>query len=118
MGRSDLGSGAPPGRAVQRPLNPALCVQSTFTLGYGPAMTPGAGLCGIGAVTGYGWGRERLWDGLSSGQPAGAWVPGHGSGGGPGWVVRVPAGGDPADGPSRFSRALRAAVREAVTDAR
>jgi 3-oxoacyl-[acyl-carrier-protein] synthase II len=37
--------------------------------------------------------------------------------GGTGWIARVPDGGDPADGPSRFARAMRAAVREAVDDA-
>lgn len=73
---------------------------------------------GIGAVTGYGWGREVLWDGLAAGEVAARQVPGHG----PdrdreAWVARVPEGGDDADGPSRFARAMRAAAREAIGDA-
>jgi len=76
------------------------------------------GVCGIGAVTAYGWGRAALWNGLVSGTEAGGWVDGHGPAGRPGWVCLVPDGGDPTDGPSRFARALRAAVREAVDDGR
>ncbi|RRO18431.1 3-oxoacyl-ACP synthase [Saccharopolyspora rhizosphaerae] len=34
------------------------------------------------------------------------------------WVAVVPPGGDEADGPSRFGRAMRSAAREAVADAR
>jgi 3-oxoacyl-[acyl-carrier-protein] synthase II len=76
------------------------------------------GICGIGAVSGYGWGRETLWDGLVSGKPAATIVSGLGPElGGAGWVARVPDGGDPADGPSRYARSLRGAVREAVLDA-
>ncbi|HKN55175.1 MAG TPA: beta-ketoacyl synthase N-terminal-like domain-containing protein [Amycolatopsis sp.] len=75
-------------------------------------------ICGIGAVSGYGWGRESLWDGLVSGSPAAAVVPGLGAElGNKGWVARVPDGGDPQDGPSRFARAMRAAAREAIEDA-
>ncbi|MFR9728909.1 beta-ketoacyl synthase N-terminal-like domain-containing protein [Saccharopolyspora sp. MS10] len=73
---------------------------------------------GIGAVTGYGWGREVLWDGLVSGMPAAVPEEGHGPGRDrTAWVARVPEGGDPADGPSRFARAMRAAAREAILDA-
>ncbi|MET0235029.1 MAG: beta-ketoacyl synthase N-terminal-like domain-containing protein [Kibdelosporangium sp.] len=71
------------------------------------------GICGIGVVSGYGWGREPLWDGLVSGRPA-ATTP---LGAEPMWAARVPEGGDPADGPSRFARAMRAAAREAIEDA-
>lgn len=78
----------------------------------------GMGICGIGAVTGYGWGRAALWDGLVSGKPAATIVSGLGPElGGAGWVARVPDGGDPSDGPSRYARSLRASVREAITDA-
>jgi 3-oxoacyl-[acyl-carrier-protein] synthase II len=35
----------------------------------------------------------------------------------PAWVGKVADGGDPKDGPSRFSRAMRAAAREAIADA-
>jgi 3-oxoacyl-[acyl-carrier-protein] synthase II len=76
------------------------------------------GVCGIGAVTAYGWGREALWDGLVSGKPAASLAAGFGTNPDePGWVALVPEGGEPIDGPSRFARAMRAAVREAVTDA-
>ncbi len=80
--------------------------------------SPGMGICGIGAVSGYGWGRETLWEGLVSGKSAATVVSGLGAElGGAGWIARVPDGGDPADGTSRFARAMRAAVREAVADA-
>lgn len=80
--------------------------------------SPGMGICGIGAVSGYGWGRETLWEGLVSGKSAATMVSGLGPElGGTGWIARVPDGGDPADGVSRFARAMRAAVREAVDDA-
>lgn len=76
-------------------------------------------IAGIGAVTGYGWGRETLWEGLLSGKPAARLYPGYG----PerdrhGWVARVPDGGDPELGPSRYVRAVMESAREAVADAR
>ncbi|WP_327549247.1 beta-ketoacyl synthase N-terminal-like domain-containing protein [Amycolatopsis sp.] len=75
-------------------------------------------ICGIGAVTPYGWGRDRLWDGLVSGAPSATSVAGYGAGpADPGWVGLVPDGGRPEDG-SRFARAMLAAVREAITDAK
>ncbi|WP_245677623.1 beta-ketoacyl synthase N-terminal-like domain-containing protein [Nocardia acidivorans] len=75
-------------------------------------------IAGIGAVTGYGWGRDTLWEGLLSGKPAARLHPGYG----PerdrhGWVARVPDGGDPELGPSRYVRAVQESVREAVADA-
>jgi 3-oxoacyl-[acyl-carrier-protein] synthase II len=76
------------------------------------------GICGIGVVSGYGWGRELLWDGLVAGKPAA--IPTDGLGGGPGqttWAARVPPGGCAKDGASRFARAMRAAAREAIDDA-
>lgn len=76
------------------------------------------GICGIGVVSGYGWGRESMWDGLMSGKPAATPEPDLGCAPGEsGWAARVPDGGDPADGPSRFARAMRAAAREAIEDA-
>ncbi|WP_374727583.1 beta-ketoacyl synthase N-terminal-like domain-containing protein [Haloactinomyces albus] len=76
------------------------------------------GICGIGTVTGYGWGREVFWDGLTSAKLAAAPVGGHGPNRDrTAWVATVPDGGDEADGPSRFARAMRAAAREAITDA-
>ncbi|NIJ09922.1 3-oxoacyl-[acyl-carrier-protein] synthase II [Saccharomonospora amisosensis] len=81
--------------------------------------TDGIGISGIGAVTGYGWGRELLWEGLLSGKPAATLTGGFGSGDADaGWVAAVPDGGDPADGRGRFARAMRAAAREAIEDAR
>ncbi|MPZ85915.1 MAG: 3-oxoacyl-ACP synthase [Actinophytocola sp.] len=80
--------------------------------------TQQVGICGIGVVSGYGWGREPLWDGLVSGKPAARAMSGLGSA--PGdtvWAARVPDGGDPEDGATRFARAMRAAAREAIQDA-
>jgi len=74
------------------------------------------GIGGVGAVTGYGWGRELLWDGLVSGKSA-ARLTDYGGDLGLAWVAAVPPGGDPKDGPTRFMRAMRAAAREAVADA-
>lgn len=76
------------------------------------------GICGIGVVSGYGWGREPLWDGLVSGKPAAKAAPGLGQE--PDevvWAAQVPEGGRPDDGQSRFARAMRAAAREAIQDA-
>lgn len=76
------------------------------------------GICGIGVVSGYGWGRELLWDGLVSGEPAARVSPGLGRT--PDevvWAAVVPDGGAPQDGKSRFARAMRAAAREAIDDA-
>jgi 3-oxoacyl-[acyl-carrier-protein] synthase II len=78
----------------------------------------GLGICGIGVVSGYGWGREPLWDGLLSGKPAATAASTLGQpAGDPMWVARVPDGGLTQDGPSRFARAMRAAAREAIQDA-
>ena len=81
------------------------------------ANTP-ANIIGIGAVTGYGWGRKSLWDGLLSSKPAAALYDGYLPGDDAAWLARVPAGGDPRDGASRSAKALRFAAREAITDAR
>ncbi len=76
-------------------------------------------IAGLGAVSGYGWGRKLLWDGLYSAEPAARHLPGFSPAFDDdwGWVARVEDGGDPADGPSRFARALRFSAREAVHDA-
>ena len=75
-------------------------------------------IAGVGAVTGYGWGREQLWHGLSSGVSAVVRTPGYEDVlGHTVWIASVADGGSPADGPGRFTRALRAAAREAVQDA-
>lgn len=77
-------------------------------------------VCGTGAVTGYGWGRKLLWDGLLSGESAVVATPGFGPfiEGDIAWVAKIPEGGDRSDGPSRFARSLRFAAREALEDAR
>lgn len=76
-------------------------------------------ISGLGAVTGYGWGLDRLRTGLFSGVPAAVQHDGYGRDRDEkAWASVVPEGGDPADGPSRFIRAMRAAVREAIADAR
>ncbi|GAA5161650.1 MULTISPECIES: beta-ketoacyl synthase N-terminal-like domain-containing protein [Amycolatopsis] len=78
----------------------------------------GIGICGIGTVTGYGWGREVFWDGLTEGKHAATLEGGYGlNHDETAWVAKVADGGDPADGASRFARAMRAAAREAITDA-
>ncbi|WP_156690462.1 beta-ketoacyl synthase N-terminal-like domain-containing protein [Mycobacterium sp. Marseille-P9652] len=76
-------------------------------------------ITGIGVVSGYGWDAHDLWKGLLSGKPAAALFDGYGRDGNQqAWLARVPAGGgDPADGASRSARAMRAAAREAITDA-
>jgi 3-oxoacyl-[acyl-carrier-protein] synthase II len=76
------------------------------------------GISGIGAVTGYGWGREALWDGLLTGKsactPVFDFAPDLGA---VSYLALVENGGDAEDGPSRFARAMRAAAREAIVDA-
>lgn len=73
------------------------------------------GICGVGIVSGYGWGREPLWNGLVAGIPAATTItwPWQEKA----WIARVPDGGDPRDGQTRFARAMRAAAREAIEDA-
>ncbi|MGW1741063.1 beta-ketoacyl synthase N-terminal-like domain-containing protein [Nocardia sp. NPDC001965] len=75
-------------------------------------------ITGIGAVTGYGWGRETFWEGITSGRSAARFEPGYGLD--PvnrGWAALVPTGGDPAFG-TRYGRAVFAAADEAIRDAR
>ncbi|MEU8900032.1 beta-ketoacyl synthase N-terminal-like domain-containing protein [Nocardia sp. NPDC048505] len=75
-------------------------------------------IAGIGAVTGYGWGREALWQGLLSGKSAATLRSGYGRGRDEqAWVALVPDGGDPAISKSRYGRAMHEAAREAVADA-
>lgn len=76
-----------------------------------------AHVMGVGAVTGYGWGAGRLWDGLLSSKPAADLVDGYGPDGEAAWLARVPAGGDARDGATRSARAMRFAAREAIVDA-
>ena len=82
-------------------------------------MTHGIAISGIGAVSGYGWGTQSLWDGLCSGKPAARLMGGYGEDGQESaWLALVPEGGDPADGEGLFGRAFLAAGREAINDAR
>lgn len=74
-------------------------------------------ILGVGVTTGYGWGRQALWEGLCSGVPAARRIAGFGPGDRAAWVSCVPDGGDPGDGPTRYARAMRAVAREAITDA-
>ncbi|WP_405180568.1 3-oxoacyl-ACP synthase [Nocardia sp. NBC_01377] len=75
-------------------------------------------IAGIGAVTGYGWGREALWRGLMSAKPAATLESGYGSDGDEhAWVALVPDGGDHAVSSSRYGRAVHESAREAIADA-
>ncbi|WP_245550892.1 beta-ketoacyl synthase N-terminal-like domain-containing protein [Nocardia paucivorans] len=74
-------------------------------------------IAGVGAVTGYGWGREKLWSGLSGGKSAARMEPGYGAATASGWVALVPDGGDPEVSSSRYGRAVHAAAAEAIDDA-
>ncbi|MFD4460844.1 beta-ketoacyl synthase N-terminal-like domain-containing protein [Nocardia sp. NPDC058480] len=75
-------------------------------------------IAGIGVVSGYGWGREFLWQGLLGGKPAARLYPGYGPGRDEhAWVGRIPDGGDPAYGTGLFGRAVHAAATEAIADA-
>ncbi|MHB8328033.1 MAG: beta-ketoacyl synthase N-terminal-like domain-containing protein [Acidimicrobiales bacterium] len=76
-------------------------------------------VAGIGAVTGYGWGRKHLQQGLLSGDSAVRRVPGfspHFSEDAQ-WLARVADEGVESDGPSRFARAVRFTAREAIENA-
>lgn len=80
---------------------------------------PHLDIAGLGTVTGYGWGREELWQGLAAAKSAAVPQPGYQTDGwAASWAALVPEGGDASDGPSRFQRAMRFAAREAITDAK
>ncbi len=76
-------------------------------------------IAGVGAVTGYGWGKKHLWDGFLLGRERGQadhrprWL----RRGGQAYLSLITDEGDRHDGPSRFMQALRFAAREAITDA-
>ncbi|WP_459545386.1 beta-ketoacyl synthase N-terminal-like domain-containing protein [Nocardia sp. X0981] len=76
-------------------------------------------IIGIGAVTGYGWGRETFWKGVLGGKSAARFEPGYGldpaTGG---WAALIPDGGEPVPGGTRYGQAVFAAVAEALADAR
>ncbi|MFE3546270.1 beta-ketoacyl synthase N-terminal-like domain-containing protein [Nocardia sp. NPDC059177] len=76
-------------------------------------------IAGVGVVSGYGWGREALWQGLLGGKPAARLYPGYGPDRDQhAWVGRIPDGGDPAHGRSLFGRAVAGSAVEAIADAR
>ena len=72
-------------------------------------------ICGVGAVTGYGWDVEALWNGVLSGRSAASEVTVDGY---TYLAARPPAAGSEEDHPSRYGQALFAATRAAVADAR
>jgi 3-oxoacyl-[acyl-carrier-protein] synthase II len=82
-------------------------------------VTKGVSICGLGAVTGYGWGQKLLREGMVSGESAVRLSPGFGTHFDTEevWVALIEDGGDPADGKSLYARAARHAVREAFGDA-
>jgi 3-oxoacyl-[acyl-carrier-protein] synthase II len=79
----------------------------------------GVSFAGLGAVTGYGWDKEALWNGLMSGKPAARLcrVDEDGSDES-GWLARIPEGGNPEDGDGLFIRSYLSSCREAIEDAR
>ncbi len=88
-----------------------------------PPLPPGretpAHISGVGAVTGYGWGRKHIWDGFLLGESAvkrTAGFEGAIDSGDP-YLATIRPEGDRRDGPSRFMQAVRFAAREAITDA-
>jgi 3-oxoacyl-[acyl-carrier-protein] synthase II len=77
-------------------------------------------VCGVGTVTGYGWGRKHLWDGLVTGESAVRLQPGFGSAFDRDeiWLAMIPDEHGDTETETKFSRSLRAAAREAVDDAK
>ncbi len=77
-------------------------------------------IAGVGAVTGFGWGRKQTWDGLRLGESAVRLATGFGEfvPGGSAYAAVIRSSDDEPDGPSRYTRALRFAAREAIADAR
>ncbi len=75
-------------------------------------------ITGAGAVTGYGWGRKRIWDGFLLGESAVRPVPELAEYlDGPPYLATITGSGDLRDGSSRFNQALRFSAREAIVDA-
>ena len=72
----------------------------------GELASQGVSFAGLGAVTGYGWGREKLWNGLMSGKPAARLTRIDDEGDDQsGWLARIPEGGNPEDGDGLIIRA-------------
>ena len=76
--------------------------------------TQAVGIVGLGAVSGYGWGLECLWEGLLSGKSAAQQVVFDEFAG---LAAMVPDGGNEEDSVTLFGRAMYGSGREAVADA-
>jgi len=78
----------------------------------------GVSICGLGSVSGYGWGRKFLWDGLRSGESAVVPRPGYEEwlGYDVAYCAHVPPV-ERSDGLSRFGAAVSEAADEAIDDA-
>ncbi len=76
-------------------------------------------IAGVGAVTGYGWGKKHLWDGFLLGESAVKLTTGLDGfvDGGYAYLSLIPDEGDRKDGPSRFMQSLRFSAREAISEA-
>ncbi len=78
-----------------------------------------ATICGLGAVTAYGWGREKLFEGLHSGESAVVGRAGFADTLGHDVAYLGTISDIPHEDPrSRFSRAMESAVDESIRDAR
>lgn len=85
----------------------------------GDQVSAGVSVAGLGAVSGYGWGKDALWNGLMSSKPAARLTRIDEDGGSEsGWLARIPEGGDPDDGAALFTRSYLSSCREAIADAR
>jgi len=84
-----------------------------------PATAAPVNITGVGAVSGYGWGKKHIWDGFLLGESAVKLTTGLEGfpDGESAYIATITAEGDRHDGPSRFMQSLRFAAREAVSDA-
>jgi 3-oxoacyl-[acyl-carrier-protein] synthase II len=90
---------------------------TTFDDAASRASTAQPAIVGLGAVTGYGWGRKLLWNGMLSGESAVVARTGYESvlGHDVAYAALLPEEGP--EGMSRFSGALTFAAEEAIEDA-
>ncbi len=77
-------------------------------------VTQSVGIVGLGAVSGYGWGVDALWNGLLSGKSSAHPIFYEDFAG---LAAIVPEGGNEEDSVTLFGRALYGSGREAVADA-
>jgi 3-oxoacyl-[acyl-carrier-protein] synthase II len=79
---------------------------------------PPVWFCGVGAVTGYGWGSKLLWDGMMDGVSAVQLTPGYSSHFEVDKIYVAQVDDElGANGRTRYSRALNASAGEAIDDA-